>query len=178
QLAAGRGGEEVGLRFERRRLEALRHRADRPDRVGERHQRAAVHGRSGGLQLVAHLQLSHHLVRRGLDNADAEVGHQALVPLLHARLLYCHPILRNRVAVRESSDSALSASDQWMPSSAPPRPTVIPLNARKPRLVMAKSPITRPRNASGARICTRVCAIALNESSRNPATNSTPSASA
>ena len=42
---------------------------------------------------------------------------------------------------------------------------------------MLKSPSTRPRLASGAFICTSVCVMLLNESSKKPAMNSSASAS-
>src|SRR6185369_7215124 len=68
-----------------------------------------------------------------------------------------------------NSTPALSASDAWMPIKLPPTPTVTPLNARSPMADMAKTPITRPRISGGACSCTSVCAMAKNESSRNPA---------
>ena len=53
----------------------------------------------------------------------------------------------------------------------------MPLKARKPSADMLNRPITRPRMAAGALICTSVCAMLLNESSKKPATNSSASAS-
>ena len=55
---------------------------------------------------------------------------------------------------------------------APSRPTVMPLKARMPSPAMLNRPMTRPRMAAGAFNCTSVCAIVLNDNSKNPATNS------
>jgi hypothetical protein len=67
-------------------------------------------------------------------------------------------------------------SDQCTPIRLPSRPTDTPLNARSPRLAMLNRPITRPRLSGGACSCTSVCAIALNDSSQNPAANKRASA--
>src|SRR5436190_16007282 len=55
---------------------------------------------------------------------------------------------------------ALKASDKCMPIRLPVRPTVTPLNERRPRADMLKSPMMRPRISGGAFSCTSVCAIA------------------
>ena len=54
----------------------------------------------------------------------------------------------------------------------PTSPTVTPEKARRPREDMLNRPMTRPRIAGGARICTRLWVIELNDSSRKPAANS------
>src|SRR5688500_13846068 len=96
----------------------------------------------------------------------------------HAAGLDANPAAKNRIAVSTSSAPALAPSAQWMPSRLPPSPTLTPLKVRMPSPDMAYSPITRPRIGAGARSCTRVWAMALNASSRKPATNSSASASA
>ena len=53
----------------------------------------------------------------------------------------------------------------------------MPLKARRPADDMLNRPSTRPRIASGAFICTSVCAMLLNESSKKPARKSNASAS-
>src|ERR1043165_5441613 len=78
---------------------------------------------------------------------------------------------------QQNNVAALSASDQWMPSQLPTSPIVTPLNMRIPKAAMEYTPMTRPRMAGGARNCTSVCAIELNDSSTNPATNSSTTAS-
>ncbi len=67
--------------------------------------------------------------------------------------------------------SADSASDRCTPIMLPTSPTETPLKARNPKLAMLNKPITRPRKPSGALSCTRVCAMELNDSSKNPAAN-------
>ena len=57
------------------------------------------------------------------------------------------------------------------------KPTDTPLKARNPKLAMANKPMTRPRFSSGALICTRLVAMVLNDSSKNPAANNKPMAS-
>ncbi len=60
-----------------------------------------------------------------------------------------HPAAGIRVEARLSnvtraisSTPAASASDAWIPSKLPNRPTVMPLMKRKPRLAMLNTPIT------------------------------------
>src|SRR5687767_1825862 len=94
--------------------------------------------------------------------------------VLHKR---CLSESARNTAVTTRRTAALIASARWMPIRLPPRPTVTPLKARRPRADMAKRPMTRPRTSGGALICTRVCAMAKKASSRKPATNSSNRAS-
>ena len=53
----------------------------------------------------------------------------------------------------------------------------MPLKARMPSPAMLNRPTTRPRMSAGAFNWTMVCAIVLNDSSKNPAANSSAIAS-
>ena len=59
----------------------VRHRAGRADGVGEGHQRAAVDRAADRHQPLVDLQARHHAIGRHLDELDAEVRHQAGIPL-------------------------------------------------------------------------------------------------
>ena len=50
--------------------------------------------------------------------------------------------------------AALKPSDKCIPTRLPLKPTVTPLNERKPSADMLKSPMMRPRIGAGALSCT------------------------
>jgi len=68
-------GSERQLGLRQHRDEPARreivYRRDRPQRIGERHDRAAMQHRRKGAQFVAHRQLGGHLIGRGFENPDA-----------------------------------------------------------------------------------------------------------
>src|SRR5205085_10363064 len=134
----------------------------------------APHPEEAGLaQHLGHVpafEPAHH--RRLAARGDPEAYDEEELRLFHRLGTRVHSM--TTMIVR--STAALSASDKCMPIRLPARPTVTPLNARSPIADMAKSPITRPRTSSGACICTSVCVMAKNESSRKPATASSASA--
>jgi hypothetical protein len=80
--ADARAGDEVRLRFDGRRPRALRQvheRADAAERIGERHQRAAVHGFAGRAQIGPHLHRRDDALGRRFDERDAhQPGEQVL----------------------------------------------------------------------------------------------------
>ena len=68
----------------------------------------------------------------------------------------------------------LIPSDQWIPTKAPPMPTVKPLNDFRPSEDMLNRPITRPLISLGAFNWTSVWAIDLYVRSKKPAKNRRP----
>src|SRR6185312_15164747 len=74
-----RTGEEVRLALHRRRglpLTQIQHRADRADRVGERHDRAAVNGVAKRAVLLPHHQFRDHAFRRRVGDGYAQQPRQ------------------------------------------------------------------------------------------------------
>src|SRR2546421_7831258 len=106
------------------------------------------------LSLHDALPISHHL--RLAAGGDPEPHDEEEARFFHRP----GTMVQSMTRIIARSNAALSASDKCMPIRLPPSPTVMPLKARRPSADMLKSPITRPRAAGGALICTSVCAMA------------------